>query len=246
MALKDRIMKRPMPKHVAIILDGNGRWAKKRGRDRTYGHQRGALNIKTIALEASRLGIEVLSVYAFSTENWKRPESETGFLMKLPKRLEEEYKDDFKDESIRVVFSGRRDRVGEDNRKFMEESEEKTKDRDGLIVNICFDYGGKSELTEATKAIAKKVKDGELSLEDITENTIDEHLFQPELPPVDLLIRTSGAQRLSNYMLWQVSYAEFYFTKTHWPAFNEKRLHKAIDDYQRRDRKFGGLKLKKG
>ncbi|MFW5894938.1 MAG: polyprenyl diphosphate synthase [Bacillota bacterium] len=246
MALKDKIMKRPMPKHVAIILDGNGRWAKKRGRDRTYGHQRGALNIKTIALEADKLGIEVLSVYAFSTENWKRPESETSFLMKLPKRLEEEYKDDFKEADIKVVFSGRRDRIGEANKQFMEESEENTKDRKGLIVNICFDYGGRSELTEATRAIASKVKAGELSIDDISENTIEEHLFHPELPAVDLLIRTSGAQRLSNYMLWQVSYAEFYFTDTHWPAFNEKKLHKAIDNYQKRDRKFGGLKIKKG
>lgn len=246
MALKDRIMKRPIPRHVAIILDGNGRWAKRRGRPRTYGHEKGALNIKTVALEANRLGIEVLSVYAFSTENWKRPESETGFLMKLPKRFEESYRDDFKEEDIRVVFSGRRDRIGEENRKFMEESEEKTKDRKGLTVNICFDYGGKTEITEAARAIARKAESGELSSDSITEETVEANMYHPELPPVDLLIRTSGAQRLSNYMLWQVSYAEFYFTRTHWPAFNEKQLHKAIDDYQKRDRKFGGLKIRKG
>ena len=235
-----------MPRHVAIILDGNGRWAKRRGRPRTYGHEKGALNIKTVAMEAHRLGIEVLSVYAFSTENWKRPESETGFLMKLPKRFEESYRDDFKEADIRVVFSGRRDRIGEDNRKFMEESEEKTKDREGMVVNICFDYGGRTEITEATRTIARQVKSGEIPVDSITEETVDDHLYHPELPPVDLLIRTSGAQRLSNYMLWEASYAELYFTKTHWPAFNEKKLQKAIDDYQKRDRKFGGLKIRKG
>ncbi len=246
MALKKRIMNRPMPKHVAIILDGNGRWARRRGRERTYGHEKGALNIKTVALEANRLGIEVLSVYAFSTENWKRPEDETGFLMKLPKRFEESYRDDFKENDIRVVFSGRRDRIGEENRKFMEESEEKTKDRKGLTVNICFDYGGRTEIVSAARDIAEKVKNDSLAVESINEETFAQHLYHPELPPVDLLIRTSGAQRLSNYMLWQVSYAEFYFTRTHWPAFNEKELRKAIDDFQKRDRKFGGLKIKKG
>ncbi|MGM0435662.1 MAG: polyprenyl diphosphate synthase [Bacillota bacterium] len=246
MALRDKVMNKEVPAHIAIIMDGNGRWAKKRGRGRSYGHEQGALNIKNVALEAHALGVEVLSVYAFSTENWKRPKNEIDFLMKLPKRFEEKYKDDFKEKDIRVVFSGRRDRIGEENKTFMEETEEKTKNREGLTLNICFDYGGQTEMLHSMKQIAREVKEGALQLEDITLDTIANHLYHPELPPVDLMIRTSGATRISNFMLWELSYAEFYFTKTHWPAFNEKQLQKALLNYQQRDRKFGGLLKKKG
>lgn len=245
MALKDKVLKNKIPRHIAIIMDGNGRWAKKRGRGRSYGHEQGALNIKNIALEANELGIEVLSVYAFSTENWKRPKNEIDFLMQLPKRFENKYKDDFKDKDIRVVFSGRRDRIGNDNKTFMEETEEKTKDRKGLTLNICFDYGGQSEMLYTMQSIAREVEKGTLDVLDITHATLEKHLYHPELPTVDLMIRTSGAKRISNFMLWQLSYAEFYFTNTHWPAFKEKQLHKALLDFQQRDRKFGGLLKKK-
>lgn len=245
MALKDKVLNNEVPRHVAIIMDGNGRWAKKRGRGRSYGHEQGALNIKNIALEANELGIEVLSVYAFSTENWKRPKDEIDFLMQLPKRFEEKYKDDFKEKAIRVVFSGRRDRIGEDNKTFMEETEEKTKDRKGLTLNICFDYGGQTEMLHSMSSIAKKVEAGTLDAEAITLDTLKNHLYHPELPAVDLMIRTSGAKRISNFMLWQLSYAEFYFTNTHWPAFKEKQLQKALLNFQQRDRKFGGLLKKK-
>jgi undecaprenyl diphosphate synthase len=245
MALKDKIMNGNIPKHIAIIMDGNGRWAKKRGRGRSYGHEQGALNIKNISLEANELGIETLSVYAFSTENWKRPKNEIDFLMKLPKRFEDKYKEDFKAKDIRVIFSGRRDRIGEDNKTFMEETEKKTKDRKGLTLNICFDYGGQTEMLYSMKTIAKKIKEGALEVDEITLQTIEDSLYHPELPPVDLMIRTSGATRISNFMLWELSYAEFYFTNTHWPAFNEKQLHKALLNFQQRDRKFGGLLKKK-
>jgi len=244
MRRRDKIMQKPLPRHVAIILDGNGRWAKRRKKPRTYGHKRGALNVKTIAFEAHELGVEVLSVYAFSTENWKRPKAEIDYLMALPDLFKEEYKDEVKHDHIRVVFSGRRDRIRKENREYMQEIEEKTKDRDGMVLNVCFDYGSRYELTQAAKRIAEKVGEGELSASDIDEDTIDAHLYTAGLPPVDFLIRTSGEQRLSNFLLWQNSYAEFYFTKTHWPAFSIRRFHKALRRYQNRDRKFGGLKKK--
>ncbi len=242
MRRRGRIFKKPLPKHVAIILDGNGRWAKRRGKPRTYGHRHGALNLRRIAFEAHDLGIEVLSVFAFSTENWKRPKAEIDFLMQLPHDLREEFKDRFKHDHIRVVFSGRRDRAGEKNRELMEELEEKTKDRDGLIVNVCLDYGGRYELTEAAKSLAAKVREGVLKPQDIDEETFAKELYTHPLPPVDLLIRTSGELRISNFLLWQAAYAEFYFTKVHWPAFSVRRFHKAILSYQGRERKFGGLK----
>jgi undecaprenyl diphosphate synthase len=242
LGLKDKIMNKTMPKHIAIILDGNGRWAKKRGLDRSYGHKQGALNLKTICLEANSLGVEVLSVYAFSTENWKRPKDEIEYLMNLPKVFENEYKDDFKDYDVKVVFSGRRDRLSEDNIALIKRVEEETKKREGIILNVCIDYGSQNEITEATKKIAQKVMDKELTLDMINEDTIANHLYTSMLPPVDLLIRTSGEVRISNYLLWQIAYAELYFTKVQWPAFNKRQLYKAINDYQNRNRKFGGLK----
>ncbi len=238
----EKIKQKQLPEHIAIILDGNGRWAKKRGRSRSYGHRRGALNLKTIALEADSLGIKFMSVYAFSTENWKRPKQEIDYLMKLPKSFEDEYDGEFKIENIRVRFSGRRDRLNEDNRKLMEKIERKTAKNKGMVLNICFDYGSRYEITEAVKKIASEYKKGDLRLKDIDETVVDQHLYTTGLPPVDLLIRTSGEQRLSNFLLWQNAYAEFYFAKVHWPAFNEKQLQKAIMDYQKRNRKFGGLK----
>ncbi len=231
-----------IPQHIAVILDGNGRWAKRRGRSRTYGHQQGALNVKTIALAAQDIGVKVLSVYAFSTENWKRPQKEIDFLMKLPKSFQEESSEELHDYNVRIVFSGRRDRINDENLEIMKTLETKTKDNDGLILNVCFDYGGQDELTHATKMIAKAVQAGELKLDAINEQTITEHLYTKGLPSVDLMIRTSGEKRLSNYLIWQNAYAEFYFTKTPWPAFKAKQLRKAILDYQNRSRRFGGLK----
>ncbi len=242
MRRRERIFRKPLPKHVAIILDGNGRWAKRRGQPRTYGHRHGALNLRRIAFEAHDLGIEVLSVYAFSTENWKRPQEEIDFLMQLPHNLREDFKDRFKHDEIRVVFSGRRDRVGKKNKELMAELEEKTKDREGLIVNVCLDYGGRHEIIEAAKSLAMAVQEGTRKPQDIDEAAIEEELYTHPLPPVDLLIRTSGELRISNFLLWQSAYAEFYFTKVHWPAFSVRRFHKAILSYQKRDRKFGGLK----
>ena len=231
-----------IPSHIAIILDGNGRWAKKRFMPRTYGHKIGTENIKTITLACKKLGVKVLSVYAFSTENWKRPQEEVDYLMSLPKEFEENFKEDFKNYDVRVIFSGRKTKISTEVREIMERIMENTKDRKGITLNICFDYGSYEELSQAVKKIASSVKNNELNIDDIDENTIEKHLYTSGLPKLDLLIRTSGEQRLSNFMLFQVAYSEFYFTKVHWPAFNEKCLVKAILNYQKRNRRFGGLK----
>ncbi len=234
-------MNNTTPKHVAIILDGNGRWATKRGLPRSMGHQKGATNLKKIVQTAHEEGIEVMSVFAFSTENWRRPQDEVDFLMGLPKAREQEILDALENPElpIRVVFSGRRDRINPYNRALMEKIEHDTAHHPGLILNICLDYGAQDELAQAAKAIALKVASNDLNVDDITPQTLSEHLYQPILPPVDLLIRTSGEQRISNFLLWQSAYAEFYFTKTHWPAFTPKKFKEALTAYGSRTRRFG-------
>ena len=228
-------------KHLAIIMDGNGRWAKKRKMPRTYGHKKGSENLKNIAIACRHLGIEVLSVYAFSTENWKRPKEEVDYLMRLPREFQETFKGQFKEEDIRVMFSGRKDRAPSQVRELMEEVEERTKDRKGMILNICFDYGSRYEISQAMKKIASRVKDGKLTVDEINENVINQNLYTYNLPELDLLIRTSGEKRISNFLLWQLAYSELYFTKVHWPAFSKRHLIKAIRDFQSRNRRFGGL-----
>lgn len=242
MGLKEKVMAQDVPKHIAIILDGNGRWAKKYKMPRTYGHKRGAENLRKIALFANEIGVEALSVYAFSTENWSRPKDEIDYLMDLPSIFENEYKGAFKEMDIRVIFSGRRDRFPKEVQELIERVEEKSKNRKRMVLNICFDYGSKYEIAEAIKDIVGEVQNEKMMVDDINESTIDRFLYTKELPKLDLLIRTSGEQRLSNFMLVQSAYAEFYFTKTYWPAFHEKNLLKAIQDYQKRNRRYGGLK----
>ena len=242
MSLESRVLSKYIPKHIAIIMDGNGRWAKRRGMPRTYGHQKGSENLKNIALVCNEIGIKALSVYAFSTENWKRPKAEIDYLMDLPKEFEETFKGQFKEEDIRVIFSGRRDRFPEHVKELIKRVEEKTKDRKGLIVNICFDYGSYTEILGAVKEISKSYKKGDIKLDDINEDLVTSHLYTKELPKLDLLIRTSGEERISNFLLWQLAYSELYFAKKHWPAFNRKELFKALDNFQKRNRRFGGLK----
>lgn len=242
MRLKERVLMSDIPKHIAIILDGNGRWAKKYKMPRTFGHKKGADNLRKIALFSSEIGIKALSVYAFSTENWSRPKDEIDYLMELPSMFEEEYKGSFKDKDIRVIFSGRKDRFPKEVQELITRVEEKSKDRDGMVLNICFDYGSKYEISDAIKQVLTDVQEGKMKIKDIDEGTIDQYLYTKDLPKLDLLIRTSGEQRLSNFMLVQSAYAEFYFTNTYWPAFHEKDLLKAIRDYQMRNRRFGGLK----
>jgi len=231
-----------IPAHVAIILDGNGRWATKRHMPRTYGHQAGVENIRKITLAASELGIKALSVYAFSTENWSRPKDEVDFLMKMPGEFEKKFKDDFKDYDVKVVFSGRKSHLSAENLEILERITTNTKDRKGIVLNICFDYGSHAEITEAVKNIAEAVLAGEIAPESIGPIDIESRLYTKDLPKLDLLIRPSGEIRLSNFLLWQAAYSELYFCKTFWPAFSKRDLEKAIIAFNKRDRRFGGLK----
>jgi len=218
-----------LPNHIAIILDGNGRWAKRRGLPRSMGHYYGAMNLVRIATYANKLGINMMSVYAFSTENWNRPKDEVDYLMTKPVELINENLQKIKDSNIKVLIKGRRDRISDEILKTIEKLEEATKDHDGLILNVCFDYGSFDEITHAAK-----------SAKDINETSIQNNLYITE--PVDLLIRTGGELRLSNFLLWQSAYAELYFTKTFWPQFKERSLNKALKEFSKRDRRFGGIK----
>ena len=241
---KNKLESLNIPKHIAIILDGNGRWAKRRHLPRTLGHQAGTENIRKITIAASNLGVKVLSVYAFSTENWKRPTEEVEFLMKLPLEFEKRFKDDFKKFDVKVIFSGRKTHLSKENLKIMERITKSTKDRSGIILNICFDYGSQTEIVDAVKQIANDVLNKLIRPEEIEAKHIEQYLYTKDLPKLDLLIRPSGEIRLSNFLLWQAAYSELYFCKTFWPAFSQKDLEKAIIDFNRRDRRFGGLKKK--
>jgi undecaprenyl diphosphate synthase len=231
-----------LPRHVAIILDGNGRWAQKRGMPRTFGHRMGIQNIRTITLAAQELGIQALSVFAFSTENWNRPKDEVDFLMTMPSEFDRQFHDDFMKHDIKVIFSGRRTRLSEENLRIMDRMTEESRSRKGLVLNICFDYGSYDELTGVVRSIAEEVRLGNLLPENISSELISARLMTKDLPPLDLLIRTSGEQRLSNFLLWQAAYTELYFTPVHWPAFTKSDLIQALAAYSRRDRRFGAVK----
>lgn len=221
--------------HIAIIMDGNGRWAQKREKDRSYGHYYGSENVRNIALEAGDLGVKVLTLYAFSTENWKRPYKEIEYLMKLPKHFFERYLDELIEENVRVTTIGDLSKIPEDTRQVIEEAKERTKNNDRLILNFALNYGGRDEIVRATKAI---LQDG---LEEVTEEVFERYLDTAGLPDVDLLIRTGGNQRISNYLLWQSAYAELVFIDKHWPDFTRDDFRKCVEDFQNRDRRFGGL-----
>jgi len=231
-----------LPKHVAIILDGNGRWARRRGLPRTIGHKVGVDNIRKIALEASRIGIKALSVFAFSTENWNRPEAEVDYLMTLPEEFERLFQDEFEKQRIRVLFSGRKTKVSSKNLEIMNRLETSSASREGMVLNICFDYGSYDELTRAFQQITVKVKQGDLDPAAITPEMISHHLDTKDLPELDFLIRTSGEIRLSNFMLWQAGYAELLFMKVTWPAFTKRHLHQALREFAKRNRRFGQVK----
>lgn len=242
---KKKVLDKKIPNHIAIILDGNGRWAKKRGLPRHMGHFFGARNLVETVKECNSLGIKTLTVYAFSTENWKRPQDEVDYLMNKPVEEINKNLDSIKNGNIKIQFIGRRDRVYPETLNLMIELENITKNKTGLKLVIAFDYGSRFEITEAFKIIHKKIINKELNYDNINEQIITQNLYTKDLEEVDLLIRTSGEQRLSNFLLWQLSYSEFYFTKVHFPAFNKKQLYKAIITYQNRRRRYGGLKENK-
>lgn len=228
-----------VPQHVAIILDGNGRWAKKRGMPRNYGHAQGAKNVEVICRAAWNMGIKYLTVYAFSTENWRRPQDEVDALMKLLNQYMKNCQRTAKKNNMRVRVIGDKSGLSEAIQRDIAQLEEATKTYDGLNFTIALNYGGRDELTRAVKNIACSVKDGEISPDEITEERISAALDTAGLPDPDLMIRTSYELRISNYLLWQLAYSEFYFTEVPWPDFDEEELQKAVEAYRQRDRRFG-------
>lgn len=230
-----------LPQHIGVIMDGNGRWAKKRGLPRSAGHKAGAEGLKKVVTEANKLGIKYITVYAFSTENWKRPQAEVDYLMNLLMDYLINAEKTLAGENVRIRAIGSRKELSEEMRKQIKKTENLTKDRTGIVMNIALNYGGREELTNAAKELCKKAVAGELDPEQLTEKDIDSELYTAGQPDVDLLIRTSGEQRLSNFMLWQVSYAEMIFVKKAWPDFKPKDLRDCILQFQGRGRRFGGI-----
>ena len=229
-----------IPNHVGIVLDGNGRWAKSRGLKRSEGHKAGYENLKKLCVHIIDTGVKYLSVYAFSTENFKRSEEEVGYLMNL---IAKKFKSDskfFMDNDVKVIFSGVRENLRKDVLASMDYITNLTKDNKSGVFNICFNYGSHLEITDMTKKIATLVRDNKIDIEDINEELISKNLYH-DLPPIDLFIRTSGEQRVSNFMLWQISYAEFYFPKVYFPDFDDDEFDKALVEYTSRDRRFGGI-----
>ena len=229
-----------VPNHVDIIVDGNGRWATEKGMSRSEGHQQGFLNLKKLLAYMFSKNIKYISAYLFSTENFKRSKVEVNFLMNLLTGQLTEILEFCHQEKIKAVFSGRKENLSKKVVEAMEKIEQDTSKYQEKIFNICFNYGGHAEIIDATKKIVKDVQAGKLDMNKLDEETFNHYLYQ-DLPPVDLMIRTSGEQRLSNFMLWQNSYAEFYFPKTYFPDFDENEFDQAILEYTKRDRRFGGI-----
>ncbi len=231
-----------MPRHVAIILDGNGRWAKAKGMPRNYGHVQGAKTVEVICEEAYKMGIQYLTVYAFSTENWNRPQDEVDALMKLLRNYMKNCLKTAEKNRMCVRVLGDKTKLDEDIRKRIEELEEATKNNDGLHFQIAINYGGRDELVRAVKKMAEKIASLELNGEAIDEACLEGFLDTAGIPDPDLLIRTCNEQRISNFLLWQLAYTEFYFTPVPWPDFTKEELIKAVEAYNHRDRRYGGLK----
>ena len=231
-----------IPQHVAIILDGNGRWAKAKGMPRNYGHAQGSKNVERICEDAYRMGIKYLTVYSFSTENWNRPKSEVDALMKLLRNYMKTCLKTAEKNRMRVRVIGDISRLDADIRERILELEEASKNNDGLNFQIAINYGSRDEMLRAMRKMGRDIKEGRLEPEQISEETFEQYLDTHDIPDPDLLIRTSGELRLSNYLLWQLAYTEFYFTEVPWPDFSKEDLQKAIEQYNQRDRRYGGIK----
>src|SRR5690625_5068168 len=238
------ILNEPVPNHVAIIMDGNGRWAQERGLDRSEGHKEGVEAIRRVALSANDLGIKVLTLYAFSTENWKRPVKEIQYLMALPGQFLSRFVPELNENNVKVMVTGFEKRVPDFTKNSIYRAVEETKNNTGMILNFAFNYGGRAEIVQAVQDIAQDVADDKVKPNEIDEEMISSHLLTAqldELQDVDFLIRSSGEKRLSNFLLWQNAYSEFYFTSEYWPDFNEELFERAILEYQNRNRRFGGV-----
>ncbi|CAM4032937.1 isoprenyl transferase [Lederbergia lenta] len=244
MAEKDRvefILQNQLPNHIAIIMDGNGRWAKKRALPRIAGHHEGMKVVKKITKLANRLGIKTLTLYAFSTENWKRPKQEVDYLMKLPEEFLSSFLPELNEENVQVCMMGYKEQLPLSTRNAVDKAIETTKDNTGLKLNFALNYGSRSEIIDAIKDISNDLKNGEITETDLNEDLFSSYLMTKELPEPDLLIRTSGELRLSNFMLWQLAYTELWFTDVLWPDFSEGHLLEAIEAFQSRSRRYGGI-----
>lgn len=232
---------RILPKHIGIIMDGNGRWAKQKGQPRTFGHRQGAMKFREIVRYCNDIGIKYLTVYAFSTENWKRPQDEVNAIMDLFRDYMIEALRDFQDENIKTVFIGDRSVLSDELKQLMEQCEEGTKNKTGLTCNIAINYGGRSEIVTAVKSITKQCMEGTLSPDEITEQLLTDNMYTAGQDDPDLIIRPSGEYRTSNFLLWQSAYSELYFDNILWPDYTPADLERAIDAYNMRNRRFGGI-----
>ncbi|SEN78974.1 isoprenyl transferase [Lihuaxuella thermophila] len=235
------IKRAPLPKHVAIITDGNGRWAKKRGLPRTAGHAAGMKRVRETIRAADELGIQVLTFYSFSTENWKRPKDEVDYLMKLPIEFLKTDLQELIDRNVKVQMLGEKSQTPSQTQMALTEFEEKTKHNTGLILNFAINYGSRDEIVRAVRQIIDEVKKGNIDKDEVNEEVISRHLLTRGLPDPDLVIRTSGELRISNFLLWQLAYSELWFTDTLWPDFTPELFYQAIEDFQHRSRRYGAV-----
>ena len=236
-----RVDKMSFPKHIAIILDGNGRWAKKRGLPRSAGHSMGAKNLENVVRYLKDTSVRYLTVYAFSTENWKRPKDEVDDLMALLEKYLRNYDELLGGEDVRLKIIGRKEGLSDTLIDLINEVEEKSKNRKQLTVSIALNYGGRLEICDAAKKIAEDVKSGKIDVSDIDENLFNDYIYTKNIPDPDLIIRPSGEERLSNFLLWQCAYSEFWFSNVCWPDFTPDKLEGAVADFQKRNRRFGGV-----
>lgn len=230
-----------LPEHIAIIMDGNGRWAKQRGLPRIAGHKEGVDVVQETVRTASKYKIKILTLFTFSTENWKRPKPEVQFLMKLPKQFLNTYLPELMEENVRIETIGDFNNLPKHTKEAINYAKEKTKDNDGLLLNFAINYGGRDEIIHAIKHMVTDYNNQELNLDDLTEEGFSEYLYTNGLQDPDLLIRTSGERRLSNFLLWQLAYTEFWFTDVYWPDFREEIFEQALYDYEQRKRRYGGI-----
>jgi len=239
---KNKLDLKRIPKHIAFIMDGNGRWAKKRGLPRVKGHEEGAKRIEKLTLSAKKYGVEAITLFAFSTENWKRPKDEVDYIFSLLEKFLIEGKESFAKNDVKVHFIGKINELEEKFKTLMIQTMEETKDNKSIVLNLAINYGSRSEIVEMVKSVAKECKEGNLEIENIDEKVVEQYLMTNGLPEIDLMVRTSGEIRISNFLLWQIAYSELVFTKVYWPDFNEEQLEKVLIEFQSRDRRYGGLK----
>ncbi|MGY3713889.1 isoprenyl transferase [Sutcliffiella cohnii] len=238
---KEDILQMPVPEHIAIIMDGNGRWAQKRALPRIAGHHEGMKTVRKITISANELGVKALTMYAFSTENWKRPKMEVEYLMKLPEEFLSTFLPELVEKNVKVQLMGNRDAIPNHTLNAVDKAIEETKHNTGLTLNFALNYGSRDEIVHAVRNIVDDVKNGKIIESEINESLFSGYLYSHALPDPDLLIRTSGELRLSNFMLWQLAYTEFYFSDVLWPDFSEQELYRAIATFQKRGRRFGGI-----